>query len=147
MRVNQSLFFGRDRACSRRYLGVAVGLFLGALGVLGLVWIVSQRGVSVPISGAWLLWTVALITVGAPAVQAYQNDGLLISIALGVAIPLAFYLVLTTFDLVYPSEDVLWGVGTALQFGIPAGILGFLIGVGSRRLHKSESAECSRSNT
>lgn len=147
MRVDRSLFLGRDRARSRRYLGVAVGLFFGALGMLGLVWLVSQRDVSVPISGAWLLWTVALITVGAPAVQAYQNDGLLISITLGVAIPLAFYLVLTTFDLVYPSENVLWGVGTALQFGVPAGVLGFLIGVGSRRLREWVSSERSRSNT
>lgn len=147
MRVDRSLFLGRDRARSRRYLGVAVGLFLGALGVLGLVWIVSRRGVSVPISGAWLLWTVALLTVGAPAAQAYRNDGLLVSIALGVAIPLAFYLVLTTFDLVYPSEDVLWGVGTALQFGVPAGVLDFLIGVGSRRLRKLVSSERSRTRT
>lgn len=136
MVVDRSLLLGRNRTRTRRYLSGAVGLFFGTLGVMGLAWLSSQQNVSIPINGALLLWTVALVAVGFPAVQAYQNDGLLVSIALGLAIPLAFYLVLTTFDLVYPSEDVLWGVGTALQFGVPAGVLGFLVGVASRRIHE-----------
>ncbi|MFB6130277.1 MAG: hypothetical protein ABEJ28_05590 [Salinigranum sp.] len=136
MTIARPLLLGRSPALARRYLAVAVGLFVATLGLLGLAWAVSRLGVSVPIGGAPLLWGVAVVGVGVPASHAYRNDGLLVSVALGVPVPLAFYLVLTAFDLVYPAEDVLWGVGTALQFGIPAGALGFLVGVAGRRLRK-----------
>jgi hypothetical protein len=115
---------------------VACGLFVGTLGVMGTLWSVSRQGVTLPVDGAWLLWTVAVVVVGGPAVQAYRNDGLLVSVTLGLAAPLAFYHLLTAFDLVSPSEDVLWGIETALQFGVPAGRLGFLIGSGARRLRR-----------
>jgi hypothetical protein len=128
------LLFGRNRSRSRRYLAVGLGLFLATLGLMGLVGGLTRLGLSIPVSGFWLLWTVAFVTVGPPAVQAYRNDGLLVSVALGLPVPLAFYLVLTTFDLVYPSEDLLWGIGTALSFGVPAGLLGFVLGAGARRL-------------
>jgi hypothetical protein len=128
------LLFGRSRARSRRFLAAGLGLFVGILGLMGLVGILTRIGLSVPVSGFWLLWTVAFVTVGLPAVQAYRNDGLLVSVVLGLPVPLAFYLVLTAFDLVYPSEDLLWGVGAALSFGVPAGLLGFAVGVGARRL-------------
>ena len=129
-----ALLFGRCRTRSRWYLGASLGLFVGTLGVMGVVWVLGQLDLSVPVDGFWLVWSVAFVTVGVPAIQAYHNDGLLVSIALGLSLPLAFYLVLTTFDLVYPSEDLLWGVGTALLFGVPAGVLGFVVGAGARRL-------------
>jgi hypothetical protein len=141
MAVDRSLLVGRDRRLTARYLGVAVLLFAGTLGVLGLLWLASRRDVTVPVAGAVLLWAAALVVVGAPAVQAYRNDALLVSVALGVSVPLAFYLVLTAFNLVYPSESVAWGVGAALQFGVPAGTLGFLLGAGSRRLRERRSAD------
>lgn len=103
---NKSLLLDRSRARTIWYLGVTIAIFLGALGFMGLVWLLGQLNVAVPISGLGLIWTAALIIVGVLAVQAYQNDGLLVSIALGLAIPLAFCLVLTSFDLVYPSEDI-----------------------------------------
>jgi hypothetical protein len=103
---------------------------------MGLVWALSQQNISISLHGAWLLWVVALIVVGVPALQAYQNEGLFVSIALGLAIPLAFYLVLTTFKLVYPSEGLLWGLGKALQYGVLAGLLGFTLGIGFRWLRK-----------
>lgn len=147
MTVQSSLLFGRSRTRSRQYVFLAVGLFLGTLGLLGVVWVVSRQEVSVPISGAWALWIAAIITVGTPALQAYQNDGLLVSLLLGLPVPLAFYLVLTTFTLVYPSEDVLWGVGAALQFGVPAGLLGFVLGAGTRRVRERRTAAQAESGT
>lgn len=145
MEITTSLFFGRSRVRTRQYMVVAAGIFLGTLGLMGLVWAASQQDISVPISGAWALWLAATITVGVPAVHAYQNDGLLVSLLLGLPIPLAFYLTLTTFNLAYPSEDVLWGIGATIQFGVPAGILGFLLGVGSRRVQMWRSTDRSGS--
>ncbi|MFB6299477.1 MAG: hypothetical protein ABEH65_04380 [Halobacteriales archaeon] len=89
--------------------------------------------VSLDFFGIGVLWAVVLIIVGAPTIQAYQNGGLLVSITLGLAVPLAFYLVFTAFNLAYPSEDLLWGIGAALQFGVPAGTIGFLLGMGLRQ--------------
>jgi CDP-diglyceride synthetase len=146
MELTASLLVGRSRARTIRYVVVAAGIFLGTLGLMGLVRVASRQGIPVPISGAWALWVAAIIAVGAPAVQAYQNDGLLVSLLVGLPIPLAFYLVLTTFNLVYPSEDVLWGIGAALQFGVPAGVLGFLLGIGGRRLRNRRATEGSESN-
>ena len=131
---DRPFLFGRDRSRSRRYLVAGLGAFLATLGLMGLVGGVTRLGYSVPVSGFWLLWTAAFVAVGLPAVQAYRNGGLLVSVVLGLPVPLAFYLVLTGFDLVYPSESLLWGVGTALSFGIPAGLLGYLLGAGARRL-------------
>lgn len=131
-----SLLLGRDRARTRRYLGVALVTFVATLGAMGLVWVAGRLDASIPVDALWLLWAVALVAVGLPTLQAYRNDGLLVSVALGVAIPLAFYLVLTGFDLVYPTEDLLWGVGAALQFGVPAGALGFALGAGGRRFRE-----------
>ena len=133
---DRPLLFGRSRTRSRRYLAGALGVFLATLGLMGLVGVVGSLGISIPISGFWLLWAVALVTVGLPAVQAYRNDGLLVSIVLGIPVPLAFYLVLTGFDLIYPNEGLLWGIGTALSFGAPAGLLGFVLGVGVRRVRE-----------
>lgn len=140
----KSFLLGRSRTRTKRYLGMAFGLFVLTLGVMGLVWVLSQQNLSVPIDLLWLLWAAAFIIVGAPAVQAYQNDGLLVSLALGLAIPLAFYLILTIFALVYPSEDVLWGLGAALQYGVPAGILGFVLGSGFRRFREWRATEGTR---
>lgn len=108
---------------------------------MGIVWFLSQRNISLSVDMLWVLWGVAIITVGFPAVQAYQNGGLLVSWALGTAIPLAFYIVLTEFNLVYPSEDLLWGLGAALGYGIPAGTLGFLLGTGARRVRGWRQSE------
>lgn len=131
---DRPLLFGRHRSRSRRFLAVGLGVFLATLGLIGIVGGLTRLGLSIPVSGFWLLWTVTFVTVGLPAAQAYRNDGLLVSVLLGLPVPLAFYLVLAAFDLVYPSEDLLWGIGTALSFGVPAGLLGFVLGAGARRL-------------
>lgn len=133
----RALFLGQNRTRTKRYLGVAVSLFMTTIGIIGFVSVLSQYNISVRLSGFWLAWTIVLISIGTPAIQAYQNDGLFVSIALGLAIPLAFYLVLTAFNLVYPSEDILWGLGVALLYGVPAGILGFLLGAGLHRIRRS----------
>jgi hypothetical protein len=137
---DRPLLFGRTRPRSRRCLAAGLGVFLATLALMGLVGGLTRAGLSIPVSGFWLVWTVAFVTVGLPAVQAYRNDGLLISVVLGLPVPLAFYLVLAGFDLVYPSETLLWGIGTALSFGVPAGLLGFLLGAGARRLRDRLSA-------
>lgn len=141
------MLLGRNRRRTRRYLVVAVGLFAGTLGLMTAVGVLDSGSLPTGIDGAWVVWGAALVAVGVPAVQAYQNGGLLASLVLGLPIPLAFYLALTAFDLVAPSESVLWGVWAALSFGVPAGLLGFLLGVGARRIRRSRASDPSRSGT
>lgn len=102
-----------------------VGVFVAWAGYLLSDWMVI-----VP------LWVLALTMVGLPAVQAYQNDGILVSIALGLFVALGFYIPLTVFDLAYPSEDLLWGLGASLMYGVPVGVLGFAMGAGANRLRE-----------
>jgi hypothetical protein len=102
--------------------------------MIGLVWVLGQLRISVPISRAWLVGPIALFTVGVPTLQAYRNDGLLVSLALGLSTPLAFYLALTTRALVFPRADAVWSAETALWIGVPAGFFGFLLGASIRRV-------------
>lgn len=119
----RSLLVGRRPDLTRRYLLVGV--------VVSIVWSGYLRSDVILVLPLWVL---GLIFVGLPAVQAYQNEGLLVSISLGLFMALGFYLPLTVFNLASPGPDLLGAVGSSLLFGVPAGLLGFSIGVGLDRL-------------
>lgn len=125
-----SLLLGRDRTLTVRYLLVATGLFILTLGLWGLVWVINTYDLMWPIRDLGLLVGVfAAVSIGTAAVQAYQNRGLLVSWALGSAIPLGLYIVPTASSVMPPDETVLWGVWSGLVFGIPLGTLGFALGI------------------
>lgn len=126
--ATRSLLVGRRPDLTRRYLVFGLGVFIIWAGYLLSDWVVI-----VP------LWVLALILVGLPAVQAYQNDGLLVCVTLGLIMALGFYLPLTIFNLAYPNEDLLWGLGASLMFGVPTGVLGFGLGAGANRLREHVS--------
>lgn len=130
----EALLVGRDRNRSERFLLIAVGVFLFGLGLWGLLWLVNRFDASLPIDMAWFLWGFAAISVIPAAVHAYRNDGLVVCWVLGAALPLALYLVPTASNAMAPDESVLWGIWAGLQFGIPAGTIGFVLGVGFREI-------------
>ena len=100
------LLVGRDATATKRLLALALAVF-----------------------AAVFVLTATLTIFGAVV-----NDGALVSIALAGGPALGCYLPLTAFDMVYPSESVLWGLGTASMFAIPLGLIGFALGSGTRRL-------------
>ena len=84
------------------------------------------------INGSFSLTTATTTT--AAAAFAFRHEGLLVCLALGSAIPLVLYLVPTVAPSMAPDESVLWGIRSGLTFGLPAGAVGFVVGLGARRL-------------
>ncbi|WP_135807043.1 hypothetical protein [Halorussus marinus] len=123
------LVVGRDRATTERLLTVAVAVFVAVFvfhtppSVLGVDLAVRPN----------LAVLFGLATV-LPVAGAYLNDGALVSVALAAGPALGFYVPLTLFELVSPSESVLWGVASAATFAVPLGLVGFAVGAGARRL-------------
>lgn len=137
--VESPLLGGRSRDRSRRGALVAAGAFV----VIAPLWFaVTSFNVDVGISGVGLFGpapALAVLLVGAAAVQAYYNDGLLVS-WLVVFAPIAGFgvgllgagLAAGGLEIVAGAigYSVILGAGAALVFGTS----GFLIGAGGRRL-------------
>ena len=127
-----NLLYGRDATTSERLLAVALAAFVA---VFVLVTPPEVLGIALPFG--LNLWMLFLLAASLPIFGAFVNDGALVSVALAGGPAFGFYLPLTLFDMVYPSESVLWGVGTATTFALPLGLLGFAVGAGARRVVES----------
>ena len=124
------LIFGRDPRLSVRLLAVAGGLFV----LMFLVHLPTRYVGPLALGiGFALPLLVGLATVAA-AVGAYLNDGLLVSVALAGGVGYGFFFPLVIFDLAYPSETVLWALGTGAGFGVVSGVVGFVVGALARRV-------------
>lgn len=132
----QTVLIGRRKPLSIRYLGVAIGLFVATAGALTLQEFVEQQNGSVPIEVYWLMGALIVLMTSIPALQAYQNSGLLVSWALSTAIPLGLYVNLLPYHLGSGIGTSRGGVGAALLYGIPAGTIGFVLGAGARRVKR-----------
>lgn len=130
----RTVLIGRNKPRSIRYLVVAVGLFVVAQGWLVFKHALVRRGGVIPIGTYQLMFYAVLVMIGIPAVQAYRNDGLLVSWVLGTAIPLGLYLKLLPHHLGGGLEAPQGGVRAALTYGLPAGTIGFVLGAGTRRV-------------
>lgn len=119
----QATLMGRNKGLSKRYLGVTVLLFL-------LGYLLNY----LPVRDFFPLMIAIFVLMGVlPAIQAYQNDGLLLSWLLASA-PIFTFISGVRYGPASPENPVLYAAGTALAFGAIPGGVGFLIGVGARRL-------------
>jgi hypothetical protein len=126
----ERLLFGRDPRLSIRLLSVAGALFL----VTFLLHTPSLFTRTAPFAFGFMLPLLWAVSLAPAAVGAYANDGLFVSVALASGPSLGFYLPLALFDLAYPSETLLWGLGSGVGYGVVLGVLGFVAGAGGRRL-------------
>lgn len=127
----ESVIFGSDRETSFRYLLVAGLLFITTVIAFR---VTAEIGVSMPFSDGSNHVFVLLTLFGLLVVQSYQNNGLLICIALATSIPLGVYLILASSSTTVPNVSIVWGIGVASVFGIGFGALGFITGLGIRKL-------------
>lgn len=119
----QTALIGRNRGLSKRYLGVSLLLLLFG-------YLLNY----LPVRDFFPLMVAIFILIGVlPAIQAYQNDGLLLSWLLASA-PLFTFISGVRYGPASPESPVLFAAGTALAFGAIPGGVGFLIGAGARRL-------------
>ncbi len=117
---------------SRRWLGTAL-----ALAVLGVVFGYFGADTS---AFAWLfngyhLVVVAVALAALAAANAYRNGGLLVSVALAVVPLFGFALsgnVMGFFNEPTPLEYVGLAAALALFYGVPIGVVGYLVGVVGR---------------
>lgn len=125
-----SLLFGRDPRRSTRLLLAAAVLFVGAL----LVHLLVRGFVSVSVTGTTVFWTVFGCMFLVATAGAYVNDGLLVAVALAAGVGLGFYAPLLAFGLGNVESVTLWVLAVGTVSGVLTGVLGFLAGVGGRRL-------------
>jgi hypothetical protein len=127
----REVLVGRDSTASRRFFLSAV-VALGVFGVLFalLAWNMFDEP-SIFVIGVWVLlggWTCVT-----PALNAYENDGLLVSLFLASVGPFAVGVVLALSPaLTGPQRTLLDVLGFALElsleFGLPVGTVAFAAG-------------------
>lgn len=128
----RSLLVGDGEAATRRGLLGAAAVFAFGLSLWVLLWAMNALDVVLPLDLVWLVGVLGVASVGPAAVFAYRHEGLLVCLALGSALPLAIYLVPTASPSMAPDESVVWGLQSGLMVGLPAGTVGFLLGLGAR---------------
>lgn len=128
----RSLLVGDGKAATRRGLLGAAAVFAFGLSLWVLLWAMNALDVVLPLDLVWLVGVLGVASVGPAAVFAYRHEGLLVCLALGSALPLAIYLVPTASPSMAPDESVVWGLQSGLMVGLPAGTVGFLLGLGAR---------------
>lgn len=124
------LVYGRDGERSRYWTKIAVVLLVISPAIMGTWWAAADVGVVSPgdlASGLVSVVVVALLVSGpiAATIQAYRNDGVLVSIALAVAPVVG--LALFVGDALYVT--ILLGA-----YALVAGVVGFAVGAGARRM-------------
>lgn len=122
------LLIGRNPDLTKRYLGIAILLF--PLGYL--LNYLPLRGVFPLLVAIYLLLSLL------PAIQAYQNDGLLLSWLLA-AVPIFTFILGVRGGPASPENPILFFAGTALLFGAIPGVIGFLVGVGAKRIRSARN--------
>jgi hypothetical protein len=107
-------------------------------------WVVLIAGWEIANLGEFILTgmsfylTMLGLMLGVSALHAYWNSGFPVTLALAAAPLVGFFEVRTILELVGPVRPtILEALGNALLFGIPVGIVGFLLGTGARRLVSS----------
>ncbi|QKY19769.1 hypothetical protein B4589_005005 [Halolamina sp. CBA1230] len=125
-----TLLFGEEPALSAQLVRVAGGLFFVALFAHLPVRYLGSTSDTVVVGAV----AVAMFAVAAGA--AYVNDGLLVSIALAAGIGVGFYAPAILFELRDPGNATLWILAVGSFSSLVAGVLGFAVGGGARRLRE-----------
>jgi len=124
------LLFGRNPVLSSQLARVAGGLF-----VLSLFAYLPVRYFDVVApDGALVTAVLGLAMVTAAAVAAYANDGLFPAIAVAAGIGVGFYAPAVLFELRDPSEAAVWVLVVGSFSSLVAGVVGFVVGAGLKRL-------------
>ena len=133
----ESFLLGKSLNLSLRYLGYSVilmALFFGQLYLTGNFEIGNSFGLLMSPLGVTVS---AIILAG---IHTYRNDGILLSIAVAVII-MSGYALYAVISLNHPQPDygLLTGVGGAIMYGTPIGIVSSTVAFALRRFSPSQS--------
>lgn len=132
----RTLLIGRRESVAQRYLIVAVVLLIG-------VFLSFTAGFSwemLPIPSQLAAIIGAGLIVFLAALHAFQNDGVLVSIALSVGPITGLFIQIVSEGMtgpVTPEKAVLLGLMWGVVFGIPLGVVGYILGAGGQRVFGS----------
>ncbi|WP_160163154.1 hypothetical protein [Halorubrum saccharovorum] len=134
----ESFLLGKSLKLSLRYLGYSVilmALFFGQLYLAGNL----EMGNSSSLLMSPLGVTVSAIILA--GIHTYRNDGILMGTAVAVII-MSGYTLYGVISLNHPQPDygLLTGVGTAVMYGVPIGIITSTIAYVLRRLAPNRSS-------
>jgi len=133
----ESFLLGKSLNLSLRYLGYSVilmALFFGQLYLVGN----SEMG-----NSSGLLMSPLGVTVSAvilAGIHTYRNDGILVSVAVAVIV-ISGSTLYSVISLNHPQPDygLLTGVGGAMLYGVPIGIVSSTVAFALRRFAPSQS--------
>ncbi|WP_157746026.1 hypothetical protein [Halorubrum trapanicum] len=134
----ESLLLGKSLNLSLRYLGYSVILMAVFFGQL---YLVGNSGMG---NSFGLLMSPLGVTVSAiilAGIHTYRNDGILVSLAVAVIVISGFALY-SVISLNHPQPDygLLTGVGGAMLYGVPIGIVSSTVAFALRRFGPSQSS-------
>ena len=132
-------FVGDDLDLTKRWAAIAASLFVvtSAIYVFG-----YYQTVYALIPGQVIVYGAAGILVLLSAWQAYQNCSLVASLLLCIApVTALFFSIIREGQITDPAvaETLLLGTGWGLVFGVPLGVLGFILGYAGREMTHSEA--------
>jgi hypothetical protein len=129
----ESLLLGKSLNLSLRYLGYSV--ILMALFFFGQLYLVGNFGMG----NSFLGVTVSAIILA--GIHTYRNDGILVSIAVAVIV-ISGSVLYSVISLNHPQPDygLLTGVGGAMLYGVPIGIVSSTVAFALRRFGPSQSS-------
>lgn len=132
----RSRFIGQDESVTHRYLLVAVallfGVYLSFTAGFSWEWLPIPSQLAAIIGGGLIIFLAAL--------QAFTNDGILVSVALSVGPVTGLFLQIVGEGMTGPitiERTVLLGLMWGLVFGVPLGVVGYVLGAGSNRVFGS----------
>lgn len=130
---------GRDRTTSLRFLLFAVGLFV----VFPIIFTISES-IRLWIFTGYRFFYFLVAFLGLAALNAYLNDGLVVSFLLAYlpTIGLLSYNIGLFTDFGLPSLLVvfIYAAVAGLLYGLPPGVVGYLLGSGVRRFRTDSTA-------
>lgn len=136
--ADAALLLGDDLNRTKRWTAIAVGLFV----LVSLFYLFGYyRPVYTVVSGHVFIYGSAAILILLAAWQASQNRGVLVSLLMCVAPVSALFIQIVAegqgVSNPSPVGILLLGIGWGIAFGAPLGIVGYLVGRGTRKLHTS----------
>lgn len=130
---------GDDLNLTKRWGGIAASLFV----VIFAIYVFDYyRPVYELIPGRLIVYGAAAILVLLSAWQAYQNRSLVASLLLSIAPVTALFInIIGEGQIGNPGvgETLLLGIGWGLLFGVPLGILGFILGYTGQRVTETKN--------
>lgn len=128
---------GYDSKTAIRYLGIALGVFAFTFGIHLLMSTINYSPIPIGPSTAVVFVGIGFV---AAILNAYWNNGLVISFALAISPPLALVTAVEVLELTYPRAPFWLLASWAIGVGIIVGGVGYLLGLTGAQTQRSTTS-------